>query len=123
MMKNDIKPGDVLLLSFPTHIPKGHEQEGKRPVVVVAVPKGPMRYPLIIVVPLTTRDGEWANQNLNLYYRIPAGNGGLPKDSIALLDQIRAVDVERIESFIGSLRGDILDSIIRNLIHIFKANR
>lgn len=111
MMRNDIRPGDVLLLSFPIHIPKGHEQEGKRPVIVVSVPKEPVRYPVVIVVPLTTKDGKWVDQNPDLYYRIPAGNGGLTKNSIVLLDQICAVDINRIESFIGKLKKDIFDSI------------
>jgi mRNA interferase MazF len=113
-MRSDLKPGDILLISLPEHSPKGHEQEGERPVIVVAVPKF-VRYPVVIVVPLTTKDGSWVNNNPYLYRRIPKNASGLPKDSIALIDQIRAVDVHRIISFYGSL-----DKSIFLMVHLIK---
>lgn len=50
-------PGDVLLIALPSHDPKGHEQEGLRPAIVVGIPRGPVRYPVVIVVPLTSKSG------------------------------------------------------------------
>jgi mRNA interferase MazF len=35
-----ITPGDVLLITLPSHDPRGHEQEGSRPAIVAGVPKG-----------------------------------------------------------------------------------
>jgi mRNA interferase MazF len=49
-MSNKIIVGDGLLLSLPTYFPKGHEQESKRPGIVIAIPEEPMRYPVIIIV-------------------------------------------------------------------------
>lgn len=64
-MSNKIKVGDVLLISLPVHLPRGHEQEGKRPGIVIAIPEEPMRYPVIITIPLTTkkRIGAYKTQN------------------------------------------------------------
>ncbi|HAG08004.1 MAG TPA: hypothetical protein DCK87_00305 [Desulfotomaculum sp.] len=49
-----ITPGDILLIALPSHDPSGHEQEGVRPAIAVGVPQGHVRYPVVIVVPLTT---------------------------------------------------------------------
>jgi mRNA interferase MazF len=48
--------GDVVLAKFPEQDPQGREQQGLRPAVVVALPEqiGTPRFPLIVVVPLTT---------------------------------------------------------------------
>lgn len=117
-MKIDLKPGDVLLVLLPEHSPNGHEQKGERPVIVVAVPK-PVRYPVIIAIPLTTADGSWVDKNPSLYKRIPKNASGLPKDSIALIDQIRAIDVHRIKSLYGPLDKSIFQEIKKSLINLF----
>jgi mRNA interferase MazF len=62
-----LKPGAVVLIDLPLHDPKGHEQEGKRPAIVVGIPQGLLRYPVVIAVPLTTQGGPWAKKNPNLY--------------------------------------------------------
>ncbi len=117
-MRTDLKSGDILLISLPDHSPRGHEQEGERPAIVVAVPKS-VRYPVVIVIPLTTADGPWVDKNPSLYKRIPKNASGLPKDSIALIDQIRAVDVHRIVSLYQPLDKSIFQEIKNSLINLF----
>ena len=53
---------DVLLVQLSKRDPKGHEQEGTRPVIVVGLPDalGKSRFPLLIVVPLTTQIEKWS---------------------------------------------------------------
>jgi len=119
MRDNIIEPGDVILISLPTHNPKGHEQEGIRPAIVVGVPKGAVRYPVIIVVPLTTWSGSWTRKNPSLYPFILQGTAGITRDSIALLDQVRAVDVQRVQYYLGSLEKEQFNPIKRNLLRIF----
>ena len=46
-MSNAVAPGDILMVRLPSHIPKAHEQEGERPVVVVGLPTGSVRYPVV----------------------------------------------------------------------------
>jgi mRNA interferase MazF len=96
--------GDVINLRLPAQNPQGHEQEGFRPAVVVGLPDrvGKPRFPLVFVVPVTTDRGQtWAAPLL--YRRFPAGSGGLRSPSIALLDQLRCIDMGRIVDFRGSL--------------------
>jgi len=72
---------------------RGHEQRSTRPCVVVSNPIVSLdqKYPLVGVVPLTGTEGRGA-----LYPRIPAGTGGLRKESWALTDQVRSIDKCRV---------------------------
>ncbi|MBC7336608.1 MAG: type II toxin-antitoxin system PemK/MazF family toxin [Clostridia bacterium] len=101
------------MIALPSHDPRGHEQEGVRPAVVVSVPQGYVRYPVVIVVPLTTRSGDWARRDPSLYLPLPAGAGGLPRPSVALVDQVRAVDVKRVRGYLGTL-GEMDFKLIKN---------
>jgi len=71
--------------------------------VVVGVPPEPVRYPVVVVVPLTTQEGPWVDANPLIYPRLHAGAGGLPVGSTVLLDQVRAVDVKRVQEYLGTL--------------------
>lgn len=98
--------GDVVTAKFPSQNPSGREQEGYRPAIVVGIPSrlGKLRFPLVFVVPMTTDRGqEWATNSPDLYVRFSAGVAGLKSPSIALLDQVRAIDISRIVAYRGSL--------------------
>lgn len=97
--------GDVLLAALAQNVPPGTEQQGTRPVIVIANPGrlGPQRFPVIVIVPLTTATGKWAEANPTLYPTLPAGAGGLPARSTVLLDQIQAVDATRVRKYFGTL--------------------
>jgi mRNA interferase MazF len=101
-----VQPGDVLVAALPSRSPTGHEQMGTRPVVVVAVPPEPLRYPVIIVAPLTTRADCWQDANPSVYIGLRAGAGGLPVQSTVLLDQVGSIDVRRIERYLGTLSSE-----------------
>lgn len=120
-MNAGIHPGDVVLINLPSHHPRGHEQEGVRPAIVVAVPRGHLRYPVVIVVPVTSQSGNWARQNPSLYQQLPRGTAGFPKTSIALIDQIRAVDVGRIQSYLGTIDARLYQKIRHSLVELFSS--
>ena len=106
--------GWILRVNLEKRVPGGREQEGVRPVVVVGVPAklAKPRYPMLIIVPLTTdRNAKWSKVSPQLYPTIPAGTGGIQNDSLALLDQIRAIDVSRVVA----KAGELSDSEIRPL--------
>jgi mRNA interferase MazF len=70
----------------------GHEQQGQRAVVVVssdAINAGP--WPLVVVVPLTTHD-----RGMPLHVALDPPDGGLRSRSVALVEQIHAVDRLRL---------------------------
>lgn len=106
MPARPLSPKDVVSAVFPDHSPGGHEQQGRRPAVVVGTPdaSGPVRFSMIVLVPLTRDLGQdWALANPDLYPRLPAGAGNLPEDSVCLLDQVRAVDARRLKGHRGRL--------------------
>lgn len=120
-MAEPVSFGDILLIALPTHAPPGHEQEGVRPAVVVGLPEqaGEPRFPTVLVIPLTTQEGTWSKKAPRLYSRLRAGAGGLPRPSVALLDQVRSVDVRRVSSYLGSLAGEEFQPIHDGLKQIF----
>jgi mRNA interferase MazF len=119
---NRLQPGDVVLVRFPSHRPSGHKQEGQRPAVVVGWPDvlGTPRFPIVFVVPLTAdRSQPWMLRQPRLYPRIGAGSGGLPRPSIALLDQTRALDLGRVRAYIGTLATGELRPLLDGLQRVF----
>jgi len=110
-----------VVVTLPIHVPPGHEQEGYRPVVVVGLPDrvGVPRYPLIIGVPFTTRGGAWSEQSPELYPLYRAGRGGLPRDSVAILDHLRSIDARRVMRYMGTLTPTDLEPIVRGLSVMF----
>ncbi len=59
---------------------------------------------MVIVVPVTTfRDNDWALANPALYPILDPGEGGIPSRSIALVDQVRALDVSRVKVRKGAI--------------------
>ena len=102
-MVNRLKRGDLILVILPSHQPKGREQEGRRPAIVVGIPQGEVRYPVLLIAPLTTQTGDWVQKNTSLYPGLEAGVGGFSQASVVLVDQIRAIDVRRVVAYLGSL--------------------
>ena len=116
-----VNVGDVLKIYFPAHKPEGHEQEGTRPAIVVGVPDtlGKPRFPVLVVVPLTSQLEEWAKNSPTLYPVLEVGAGGVDVPSVALTDQVRAVGVSRITGRYGTLTsvqlGPVKDALFKLL--------
>ena len=116
-------PGCVFYFAFSKHFPPGHEQEGKRPAIIISIPSehGEPRFPVFIVLPLTTfKNQAWVNKSPEIYPVIKAASGEIDRDSIALLDQIKAVDVARVERYVGKLNPKDHDEIIGKLKAMLK---
>ena len=87
----------------------GHEIRKSRPCVVVQNEIGNRFSPMTIVVPV-----EGAEHVVRLYpvnVRIPKGEGGLAKDSVALCNQIRCVDEARFGRTYGHLSTAVMMQI------------
>lgn len=98
--------GDVWLASLDPII--GHEQAGKRPVLIVSVDQlgaGPSQ--LAISVPLTSRD-----HHQRIHVRIEPPEGGVRSASYAMPEQIRAISRERLDDRWGRVRPETLERII-----------
>jgi mRNA interferase MazF len=81
----------------------GHEQRGMRPCVVVSDPDviGDQRFPLVCVLPVTSREGVGL-----LYTPLKYGQSGLTKNSWALVDHLRSIDKRRISRIFGEITSE-----------------
>lgn len=125
MTTRSLKIGDVVTVSFPSQNPQGREQQGYRPALVVGLPSflGNLRFQVIVVVPMTTyKNQSWADNSPSLYPVFPAGTAGLRSSSIALLDQIRSIDIKRIVDYRGSLTAEQYQIIQNGLEKMFIFN-
>lgn len=83
----------------------GHEQEGRRPFMVLSLqamnqaPAG-----LVIGVPLTTTEGT-----SNLHVRIEPGDSGLPRVSYAMPEMLRSISTKRFHGHIGRADRDAFE--------------
>ncbi|EKV01289.1 growth inhibitor [Leptolyngbya sp. PCC 7375] len=118
-MSRKLRKGDIVLVTLPEQYPSMHEQQGMRPALIVGIPPGETRFLLAIMAPMTTQIGDWTKINPKVYPVLPAGTGNLKKDSVVLLDQIRAVDMRRITKYLGSLTEAEYKTISVGLDEIF----
>ena len=104
-------PRSVVLVKLdPTRC---REQRGTRPCAVVsdADVTEDQRFPLLAVVPVSSKAGEGA-----LYPELRPGRSGLRRASFALVDQIRSVDKPRVTGAFGRLTADELAAIDEGLL-------
>lgn len=79
---------------------RGSEQSGVRSVVVVQTDRANPHSPHTIIVPFTTRIRQ---KLLPSHVLVPAGEGGLTQDSVALCEQVRVMDQGRLLVPLGDL--------------------
>ncbi|MCK6553404.1 type II toxin-antitoxin system PemK/MazF family toxin [Candidatus Binatia bacterium] len=108
-----MKRGDVCWADLSPR--SGSEQQGRRPVVIVsrnALNQQP-DWKSIIVVPVSTSEGQRARGPTAV--PIPAGAGGLTRDSVALCHQITTLDRSKIQPPNGTLPPDVLAAVDRGI--------
>jgi mRNA interferase MazF len=106
-----IARGDVIWCDFSPVV--GSEQAGVRPAVVVQNDMANRTSPCTIVVPFTTKIPRALFPS---HAFVPAGVGGLTQDSVAMCEQIRVIDRQRIIRAAGQLdaiRMSDLDNALR----------
>jgi mRNA interferase MazF len=92
----------------------GHEQGCARPCIVVQNNAGNRYSSMTIVVPLT--DAARIGRPSAIYALLHKGDGGIRKDSIALTDQIRAVDLQRLGRSFGVVSPETMMAVDRALL-------
>lgn len=105
-----MKRGDIYMADLDPVI--GSEQGGCRPVVIIQNDLGNRYAPTVIAVPLTGSDGK---PPLPTHAAIPAGEGGLWRNSIALCEQIRTLEKSRLKRRLGRLSPEWLKEVERAL--------
>ena len=86
----------------------GSEQGGVRPVIVVQNDIGNKYSPTIIVAPVTSQMNK---AKLPTHVKLKGNKYGLPKNSVALMEQLRTIDKTRLREKIGTFSADIMNKI------------
>lgn len=94
-----ITRGDVWIASLdPT---KGAEISGQRPVIVMSRDAINRNSPLVIIVPVTGRENK--HRIYPSHVILASGDGGLTKESVAVCEQVRAIQSSRLVKQLGHL--------------------
>ena len=93
----------------------GSEQTGRRPVIVVSHDgfNQTAGWRSIIVVPISTAASQ-ATRSPTIV-EIPAGIGGLPRNSYAICHEVTTLDRAKLTKRIGALPGEILEELAAGL--------
>jgi len=99
----EIKRGDLYLADLSPVV--GSEQGGLRPVLIVQNDVGNRFSPTVIVAAITS---QIEKSKLPTHIELKAGQVGLTRDSVILLEQIRTIDKRRLKQRLGHLDNDIM---------------
>lgn len=101
----NIKRGDIFYADLSPVV--GSEQAGIRPVLIIQNDIGNKYSPTVIVLAITTK----RKTNIPTHIPIKAGNFGLEKDSIILVEQVRTLDKVRLKEKIGTLDDVTMEKV------------
>ena len=110
MEKRKIRRGDIYYADLNPVI--GSEQGGRRPVLIISNDTGNRHSPTVIIAAITGFEHTTAKLPTHTIVR---DIKGLEKNSIVLLEQIRTIDKQRLENYLGRLPESIMPKIDRSL--------
>lgn len=101
-----VKRGDIFYADLSPVI--GSEQGGLRPVLIVQNDVGNRYSPTVIAAAITSKLGK---THLPTHIDVTAGEVGLHRDSVVLLEQIRTIDKTRLREKMGHLDDNTMHSV------------
>lgn len=101
-MARQYRRGDVFTVDFEPV--RGHEEGKVHPALIIQNDIGNRYSPTTIVAAITS--GERARYDVNVEIKPP--EGGLVKDALVLLNQIRTVDKSRLGRYWGHLSDETM---------------
>ncbi len=101
-----IRRGDIYYADLSPVI--GSEQGGVRPVLIVQNDIGNKHSPTVIAAAITSQKTK---SSLPTHIELNAGQTGLQKDSIVLLEQIRTIDKHRLKEKMGKLDDSSMNKV------------
>jgi len=115
-----MRRGDVVRVQLPRPAGSaGREQFGTRPAIVIQDNTATANLSTVVIVPLTSnRSTERLAGSLLVK---PSDSNGLTVISVALTQQIRALDKSRVEGVIGRLSSEVmkeLDAALQRLLSL-----
>ena len=98
MLEKFVKRGDIYYADLGQM--QGSEQGGIRPVLVIQNDTGNKYSPTVICASITS---QISKTKLPTHVFLESGRGGLMKDSVVMMEQIRTIDKIRLGEKIGQL--------------------
>jgi len=92
-----VQRGEIYSVDF--GIPRGSEQGGRRPALVIQNDIGNRNSPTTIVAAITSRQ----KKHYPFHVEITANESGLPQDGTVLLEQVLTINQSRLVSKVGAL--------------------
>lgn len=110
-MEEQIRRGEVYYADLSPVI--GSEQGGVRPVLIIQNDVGNKYSPTVIACAITSQLGK---AKLPTHIELPAEKYNLPKNSVALLEQIRTLDKRRLKDKVTTLSPDKMREVNKALL-------
>ena len=110
-MNEQIRRGEVYYADLSPVV--GSEQGGVRPVLILQNDIGNKYSPTVIVSAITSQLGK---AKLPTHIELPSQDYHLPKDSVALLEQIRTLDKRRLQGKITTLSESKMKEVDKALL-------
>lgn len=110
-MDGQIKRGEIYYADLSPVV--GSEQGGVRPVLIIQNDVGNKYSPTVIVSAITSQLGK---AKLPTHIELPAERYNLPKNSVALLEQIRTLDKRRLQEKITTLSPDKMREVNKAIL-------
>jgi len=101
-----VRRGDIFYADLSPVV--GSEQGGTRPVLIIQNDIGNQYSPTTIVAAITSQIDK---PKLPTHVAMPAGPGGLEKNSVILLEQIRTIDKSRLLEKVTSLDAEMMSKV------------
>lgn len=111
MTAMDVKRGEIYYADLSPVV--GSEQGGVRPVLVIQNDVGNRYSPTVVVCAVTS---QLSKAKLPTHVELRSGAGGLSRDSVALLEQIRTLDKRRLKSRLGELSTRGMEMVDRAIL-------
>ena len=105
-MTMSVRRGDIYYADLSPVV--GSEQGGLRPVLIVQNDIGNRYSPTVIAAAITSRMNK---TRLPTHIDIYAGEVGLAKDSVILLEQVRTLDKRRLKEKMGHLDDAVMNHV------------
>lgn len=102
----NIKRGDIYYADLSPVV--GSEQGGLRPVLIVQNDVGNRYSPTVIAAAITSK---LSKAKLPTHIDVVAGDVGLTRDSVVLLEQIRTLDKRRLREKMGHLPDMLMEQV------------
>ena len=110
-MEGQIKRGEIYYADLSPVV--GSEQGGIRPVLIIQNDVGNKYSPTVIVSAITSQLGK---AKLPTHIELPAEKYNLPKNSVALLEQIRTLDKRRLQEKVTTLSPEKMREVNKALL-------